>query len=189
MPSPFALSRRFPRLMQSVGLSAVPTVLVVGALSAQDMRLGPEAFAVAAGAGVFVGGTQGTSPVRSDSLDVANTVRAYHRALNSGDSLSALALLAADAVILESGGIESREEYRSHHLPADIQAARALPSQDGPLTIRVRGDVAWTTSTSVRQGESRGRQVNSAGAELMVLVRTSDGWKIAAIHWSSRQRR
>lgn len=129
MPNSLLLSRRFLRLMRSVCLSAVPTVLVVSALPAQDMRLAPEAFAVATGAGVFFGGTQGTSPVRSDSLDAANTVRAYHRALSSGDSLSALALLAADAVILESGGIESREEYRSHHLPADIQAARALPTR------------------------------------------------------------
>ena len=90
---------------------------------------------------------------------------------------------------LESGGIETREEYRSHHLPADIQFARAVPSQEGPLTVRVRGDVAWATSTSVTQGTYRDRQINSAGAELMVLTRTAGGWKIAAIHWSSRQRR
>jgi hypothetical protein len=34
-----------------------------------------------------------------------------------------------------------------------------------------------------------GRAINSSGAELMVLVRTSSGWKISAIHWSSRARR
>lgn len=189
MPSPSTTSRRFARLLRSLGPSAVPTVLAVGALSAHDIRLVPAAFAGAPFADVFVKGTQGISLVRADSLDVVNTVRAYHRALAGGDSLRALALLAPDAVVLESGGIETREEYRSQHLPADIRSARAVPSQYGPLIVRVLGDVAWAASTSVTQGESRGRQVNSSGAELMVLVRASDGWKIAAIHWSSRQRR
>ncbi len=38
-------------------------------------------------------------------------------------------------------------------------------------------------------GEFRGRPVNSAGAELMVLTRVQGTWKISAIHWSSRTRR
>jgi ketosteroid isomerase-like protein len=125
----------------------------------------------------------------ADSIAVATVVERYHRALESADSVGALALLTSDAVILESGGIETREEYRSHHLPADIAFARAVKSVRTPLRIVVRGDVAWATSTSTTQGEFRGRPVNSAGAELMVLTRTTDGWKINAIHWSSRSRR
>ena len=126
---------------------------------------------------------------QSDSADVARVVTAYHHALAHGDSTGALALLAADAVILESGGVETRDEYRSHHLPGDIAFAMAIPGQRTPFRITVRGDVAWSWSTSVTQGEFRGRQINSAGAELMVLARTPTGWKISAIHWSSRARR
>jgi hypothetical protein len=48
--------------------------------------------------------------------------------------------------------------------------------------------VAWVVGTSTTRGEYRGRPVNSAGAELMVLTRTPHGWRIAAIHWSSRRR-
>ena len=125
----------------------------------------------------------------SDSMDVANVVRAYDRALSSGDSSAALALLAEDAVILESGGIESRDEYRRHHLPADLEFAKSVPSQSSAVRVKVRGDVAWAWSTSTSQGEFRGRHVNSSSAELMVLTRTSTGWKISAIHWSSRSRR
>jgi ketosteroid isomerase-like protein len=113
----------------------------------------------------------------------------YHRALESADSVGALALLASDAVILESGGVETREEYRSHHLPADIAFVRAVTGVRSPIRVVVRGDVAWATSTTTAQGDFRGRPVNSAGAELMVLTRTTDGWKINAIHWSSRSRR
>ncbi len=125
----------------------------------------------------------------ADSAAVVSVVERYHRALESADSVGALALLAGDAVILESGGIETREEYRSHHLPADIAFARAVKGVRSPIRVVVRGDVAWATSTTTTQGDFRGRPVNSAGAELMVLTRTTDGWKINAIHWSSRSRR
>ncbi len=125
----------------------------------------------------------------SDSSDVAAVVVAYHAAMVAGDSAAALALLASDAIILESGGVETREEYRSHHLPGDIGFARGIKSERGPVRVVVHGDIAWATSTSTTQGEYRGRQINSSGAELMVLSRTPNGWKIRAIHWSSRARR
>lgn len=121
-----------------------------------------------------------------DSAAVAAVVERYHRALAEGDSAAALGLLAEDAVIVESGGIESRREYRSHHLPADIAFVRAVKGSRSPVRVNVRGDVAWTTATSTTRGKYRGRVANSAGAELMVLIRAGDGWKISAIHWSSR---
>ncbi|MGH7679846.1 MAG: YybH family protein [Gemmatimonadaceae bacterium] len=124
----------------------------------------------------------------SDSSDVVAVVRRYQAALATGDSAAALSLLAPDAVVLESGGVETREDYRAHHLPADIAFARAVPSERSDLRVAIRGDVGWVSSTSTTRGEFRGRQINSRGAELMVLSRESDGWKIRAIHWSSRSR-
>ena len=124
-----------------------------------------------------------------DSAAVAGVISKYHEALAAGDSVAALALLADDAVILESGAVETRAEYRSHHLPGDISFAKAIKSQRGPVLVRVHGNVAWASSTSSTQGEMNGRTINSVGAELMVLVRSAQGWKISAIHWSSRQRR
>lgn len=139
---------------------------------------------------MLAGATNVTAQTQSrDSADVANAVLAYDRALRAGDSTAVLALLATDAIILESGGIETRDEYRSHHLAGDIASSRAVPSENSAVSVRVRGDVAWAWSTSTTQGEFRGRQVNSSGAELMVLTRTPSGWKISAIHWSSRTRR
>ncbi|MDX2207500.1 MAG: nuclear transport factor 2 family protein [Gemmatimonadales bacterium] len=126
---------------------------------------------------------------QADSLAVAATVRAYHAALGTGDSTTALRLLAPDAVILESGGVESREDYHAGHLEADISYAMALPSVRGEVRVVVEGDVAWASSTSTTQGRLGERQVNAVGAELMVLSRSRDGWQIRAIHWSSRNRR
>ena len=135
------------------------------------------------------GDRQQTGRALTDSSDVAAVVVRHHTALASGDSAAALALLTDDAVILESGGIETRAEYRSHHLQADVAFAQAVKTERSPIRVVVRGDVAWASSTSVAQGEFRGRAINSVGAELMVLVRDSGGWKISAIHWSSRNRR
>ena len=125
---------------------------------------------------------------QSDSSAVAAAVARYHAAMASGDSAAALALLAPDVIVLESGGVETRDQYRAGHLPADIGFARAVPSQRSDIRVTIRGDAAWASSTSTSTGEYRGRQINSRGAELMVLSRESDGWKIRAIHWSSRSR-
>ena len=125
----------------------------------------------------------------NDSVAAAETVDRFHKAIIAGDSTLALSLLAPDAVVLESGGIETREEFRSRHLPADIAFAQAVKSERSPMRVVVRGDAAWVTSTSTTTGEFRGRQVNSSGVELIVLSRSPQGWRIAAIHWSSRARR
>lgn len=134
-------------------------------------------------------GTPALAAQGTDSAAVAATVRAYHAALATGDSAAALRLLASDAVILESGGSESRAEYRAHHLPADIAFAMAVPSVRGKIAVTLAGDVAWARSTSTTDGTFKDRTIRSNGAELMVLSRTPTGWQIRAIHWSSRTRR
>lgn len=133
---------------------------------------------------------------RADSATVAAVVEDFHRALAAGDSAVVESLLAGDAIILESGGVESRSEYLAHHLSADIAFARSVRNVRAPVKVTIHGDVAWAASTSTARGQFNGREVNSAGAELMVLVRAprgaraaaiqADGWLIAAIHWSSR---
>lgn len=134
-------------------------------------------------------GTLTSAPVQAQPSDrdaVLATVRGFHEALSRGDSAAALALLASDVQILESGGLETLTEYRSHHLPGDIAYARAVPSERKDGTVTLSGDVAWVVGTSRTTGTYRDRPINSAGAELMVLTRTPSGWRIRAIHWSSR---
>ena len=113
------------------------------------------------------------------------TVEAFHDALKKGDRGAAMALLAPDAQILEGGHAESREEYEKGHLAADIEFARAVSSQRENIIARQEGSAAWVTSGSRVSGSFKGRDVKSAGAELIVLSKTPDGWRIRAIHWSS----
>ena len=133
--------------------------------------------------------SRATAQQAADSADVAIVVTRFHQALTRGDSAGALKLLAPDAVILEAGEIESREDYRSHHLKADIAFAGAVPSVASPIRVVVVKDIAWATSTSRVVGTFQNRPVDSQGAELVVLSRAPDGWRIRAIHWSSRTRR
>lgn len=125
----------------------------------------------------------------ADSAEVTSAVAAFHAALVAGDSAAALARLAPDVQVLESGGTETLDEYRAHHLPADMAFAQAVPSERRVLGVTVMDSVAWATATSRAHGTFRGRAVDSDGAELMVLTRRAGQWQIRAIHWSSRSRR
>ena len=148
------------------------------------------AFSIIAGAArVPLGAQEHQHRMGSDSAAVAAVVDRFHHALADGDSATALSLLASDVVILESGGLEVRDDYRTHHLPADIEFARAVRSVNNPMRVVVRGEVAWATSTSTTLGEFRARSIDSAGAELVVLSKEAAGWKVRAIHWSSHSRR
>jgi ketosteroid isomerase-like protein len=135
----------------------------------------------------LLAGTQASAQsTPSDATAVEATVRGFHQALASGDAAGALRLLATDAVILEGGARETRDEYAAHHLPEDIEFARAVPMQRGPIQVTVSGNTAWASSTGKLQGTFRSRPIDMAVAELMVLSRAAAAWEIRAIHWSSR---
>lgn len=122
-----------------------------------------------------------------DSVAVVKVVNEFHAALTAGDNAKALGLLAPDAIILESGAIESRAEYAAHHLPEDIEFAKAVGSVPGTLQVTVDGMSAWTAATSTTQGQFKGRAINSIGAESMILTQRDGKWRIRSIHWSSRK--
>lgn len=168
------------RRSSALGLAFAIIAVLGGALAAAPMTAHAQNVVVA---------KDSPAAALPDSAAVVATVDRLHALLEAGDSARVLELLADDVVVLESGGFEDRGEFRSHHLPADIAFARAVQSERTVRSVRVEGDAAWVASTSVTRGEYRGRQVDSAGAELMVLRRTADGWRIGAIHWSSRARR
>ena len=64
-----------------------------------------------------------------------------------------------------------------------------MPSKRTVLSVTVVGDAGWIASKSENVGRMGTRSINSVGAELIVLRKRDTGWKIAAIHWSSRARK
>jgi ketosteroid isomerase-like protein len=137
---------------------------------------------------MFLPSSVGAAQSGADSAAAAATVQQFHEALAAADSGTALTLLAEDATILESGDLETRAEYRGHHLAGDITFARAVPTRHGSRTVTVEGDVAWVVSMASISGQYQDRKIDVQGAELVVLSRTPKGWRIRAIHWSSRPR-
>ena len=126
----------------------------------------------------------------NDSVGAVRAVEAFRAALANGDSAAVLTLLSPDAVVIESGDVEHLDDYRRHHLPADIAFARAVHGVHALSSALARDNMAWVASTSVTRGQFDGRAVNSAGAELIVLTRANAAspWRIRVIHWSSHRR-
>lgn len=122
-----------------------------------------------------------------DARAALAAVRSFHDALRRGDVPAVQELLAPDAVILESGHLESRQEYLRHHLGADIEFAKAVPTEVTSSEATVSGQAAWVRSATTSQGKFRNRKISLSGAELVVLTRTAKGWEIRAVHWSSHE--
>jgi len=126
--------------------------------------------------------------LRADSSAAVRTVLRFHDALRNGDTAAVKKLIAPDLRVLEGGEIENRAQYLSHHLAADIEFAKAVRSESRIESHTRQGSVAWLVSTSTATGKFNGRDINSVGAELMILSRTQNEWQIRAIHWSSARR-
>jgi ketosteroid isomerase-like protein len=123
-----------------------------------------------------------------DEAAVRVVVSGFHAGITSGDAVKVMALVADDAVFLEAGTVETRSQYEKDHLPADIAFEKGVKIKRSPIRVVVVGDAAWATCTSEYQGTFQGRAIDSLGTELMVLSRGTGGWRIRAIHWSSRAR-
>lgn len=144
--------------------------------------------------GISLGVCSITSPLeaqsaRSDSSDVVAAVAQFHDALTAGDSVRAVTLLASNVHILESGAVETRAEYLSHHLGADMKASRGSKGTRSVVQVQVLGNAAYVVSKTLTPPTGEEGSTGSQMAELMVLGRTASGWTIQAIHWSSRRRR
>lgn len=116
----------------------------------------------------------------------AGIVDAFAAALDAGDTAALSALMAPDVQIAESGGIErSLEEYRSHHMSADIEFSKAVETKVLSRHVYDGEGLATIMTEAVSSGTFRGKAVNSSLMETMVLKLTDGHWKIVHIHWSS----
>ncbi|WP_372783329.1 nuclear transport factor 2 family protein [Phenylobacterium sp.] len=111
----------------------------------------------------------------------------FHAALARGDTAAAANLLSAAVIIFEGGTAErSRSEYAGAHLPADAAFEQAIGSKLARRSGGRAGDLAWVASEGQTKGQFKGRDIDRVTTETMVLRRTTEGWKIVHVHWSSR---
>lgn len=127
------------------------------------------------------------APSAQPAVEVATQ---FSAALKEGDLKRAGSLLAADVLILESGGAErSRDEYLSGHAKHDAAFLKTAHVQVKQRTARAVGDLAWVATESELHATKEGKPLTLLSSETMVLKRTAQGWRIAHIHWSSRAKR
>ncbi|MCZ8013854.1 nuclear transport factor 2 family protein [Gemmatimonas sp.] len=128
-------------------------------------------------------------PTSPDAKAAATAVAQFHAALTAGDSARAVALLSKDVLVLESGAVQTRAEYLSHHLGADMKASNGSKAVRSIVQVQLMGEAAYVVSKSVTPPTGGEGSSGSEMAELMVLSKTPSGWSIRAVHWSSRRKR
>jgi ketosteroid isomerase-like protein len=122
--------------------------------------------------------------------DPAATVDAFHAALHEGKADAALALLATNVSIFETGFVEqSRDAYRGAHLDADLDFARKTQFAVVERNLMWLGaSAACVMSRTTTKGDFQGHPVDLIGTETMLLQKAGDGWVISHIHWSAHPR-
>jgi ketosteroid isomerase-like protein len=119
-----------------------------------------------------------------EQQEVRNAAHAFKDALARGDSVAALGYLTDDVLILEGGRAETKTQYRSGHLAADIRFATSVKSETVREGVTIHGEVAlYTQSYRVTGTSARGDPIDRTSSEAMTLVRTPAGWRIRGLHW------
>lgn len=126
------------------------------------------------------------APPPPNPAEVTAVVESFYAAIKKGDSAAAMNVIAPDAVFLESGKLETRAEYESNHLPADIEFESQVTGKRRPMQVTFKDDAAWVIALTEYAGTFEGDPVDFISAQLVVLTRDSGTWRIRSIHWSSR---
>jgi ketosteroid isomerase-like protein len=148
------------------------------------MRGSPFVFRLAVGV-LSCGLAACATPPRE--ADVTAVLESFYGAMGRGDSAAVMSLIAPDAMFVESGRLETRDEYEKNHLPLDIEFESQVKGVRGPMRVWFEGDTAWVIVTTDFKGTFNGGPVNIVSAQLAVLTRDSGDWRIRSIHWSSRR--
>jgi ketosteroid isomerase-like protein len=127
-----------------------------------------------------------STPPAHNEADVAAVLESFYDAIKRGDAKAAMSVIAPDALFIESGRLETRQQYEENHLPADIDFEKQVTGKRDPLRITFKDDAAWVIATTTYDGTFEGAPVQFVSAQLMVLTKDDDSWKIRSIHWSSR---
>jgi ketosteroid isomerase-like protein len=127
-------------------------------------------------------------PTAETQAEVRDTLEAFYAAMKNGDRAAAMSHIAEDAVFVEGGRLETRQEYEENHLPNDIGFEKQVTGKRGEWKITIEDNTAWAIATTEYDGIFDGAPVAFTSAQLAVLSRDGGAWRIRSIHWSSRRR-
>lgn len=136
---------------------------------------------------LLTGVLHGCAQAGDETAAITTVFESFYGAMKANKPGDAMNLIAADAIFLESGNLETRQQYEESHLPADIEFEAQVTGKRDPLKITVEGNTAWVIATTEYNGTFDGAPVNFVSAQLMVLTKQQNDWKIRTIHWSSHR--
>lgn len=128
----------------------------------------------------------------SDVASIEAWLKGYDAAFLAKDLAKLATFYHPDVTIYEGTGINNGWiDYRDRHLGPELKAFENLEfgHSDTKVTLMPGGESAYATSRYTIKAKMGERQLDSEGLETLMLVRTSDGWKIRHSHTSSRARR
>jgi ketosteroid isomerase-like protein len=134
---------------------------------------------------VFLSGTV-MAQTNQKETRVLEALDNFKTAIVDNDSEAASNVMADDALILEGSGMETKEEYLSHHFHSDGKFLKAMNREILTQKISIEGNTAWVSTVSSMKGTYSEREIDLTSLELAVLKKAGSDWKITAIHWSSR---
>jgi len=126
--------------------------------------------------------------IKKAGNEVLQVLENFQLAIINGNREKASKLLSDDARILESGSIETKKEYLSHHFSADGNFLQAMNHSVVSRKVNTTENSAWISTVSRMEGTYNNHNIKMDSAELVVLVKENEIWRISAIHWSSRNR-
>ena len=123
---------------------------------------------------------------RSNIGPAEAALQAFSDALEVGNRDLAIARLAPDLKVVEDGVEESRADYVSGHLAADIAYQKSVKTvllersvvNESPTRTRIVSKLRMVSNRS-------DKMIDSLVAETAVLVKMPDGWKIQRLEWVS----
>ena len=137
-----------------------------------------------------------TGALRAQSAGEAGTIetwlKGYDAAFNAKDLERLAGFYHPDVTIYEGGGVNNGwADYRDHHLGPELKAFENLQfgHSNTKVTLLPGGQSAYVTSEYAIKAKMGERDLDSRGLETLVLIRTSEGWKIRHSHTSSRPAR
>lgn len=127
----------------------------------------------------------------SDDAGIAAWLESLDRAFVAKDLDRLATYYHPDVTIFEGGGINSGWlDYRDRHIGPEMKGYENLRFAHTSVVVHVltAEATAYVTSEYSLQARVAGKEIDSAGLETLVLVKSGSGWKIRHSHSSARRR-
>ena len=130
--------------------------------------------------------------VNADGAAIEAFLKGYDAAFLSKDLNKIAAFYHPDVTIYEGTGINNGwADYRDRHLGPELKSFENLEfAHTGTkVTLLAGGESAYATSRYTIKAKMGDRMLDNEGLETLLLLKTTDGWKIRHSHTSGRARR